>query len=137
MALPPCHITFQFCVREGVLSYIMTQRSCDVGLGMPFNIASCALPVHLVAYTTELTPGELVLSLGDVHAYRNHDRAILEQLLREPYPFTNVHIADDAPGDLFSILPPQVTISDDKCHKKLPMAITVYMGDAGCTMDAV
>ena len=84
MALPPCHMTFQFYVADGKLSLLMTQRSCDMFLGVPFNIASYALMLHIVAQMTNLVPDELILMLGDVHIYHDHFAAVDEQLTREP-----------------------------------------------------
>jgi thymidylate synthase len=84
MALPPCHMTFQFYVADGKLSLHMTQRSCDMFLGVPFNIASYALMLHIVAQMTNLVPDELILTLGDVHIYQDHFAAVDEQLTREP-----------------------------------------------------
>jgi thymidylate synthase len=85
MALPPCHVLFQFYVAAGKLSCQLYQRSADVFLGVPFNIASYALLTHMVAHVTGLAPGEFVHTFGDVHLYRNHvDQADL-QLSRPPY----------------------------------------------------
>lgn len=84
MALPPCHMIFQFFVSEGKLSLHMLQRSCDMFLGVPFNIASYALMLHIVAQMTNLVPDELILTLGDVHIYHDHFDAVKEQLTREP-----------------------------------------------------
>ena len=92
MALPPCHMIFQFFVTKGKLSLHMFQRSCDTFLGVPFNIASYALMLHLVAQMTNLVPDELILTLGDVHIYHNHFEAVKEQLAREPYPLPKLWI---------------------------------------------
>jgi thymidylate synthase len=86
MALPPCHMIFQFFVTNGKLSLHMFQRSCDTFLGVPFNIASYALLLHLIAQMTGLIPDELILTLGDVHIYHDHFDAVKEQLAREPFP---------------------------------------------------
>jgi len=84
MALPPCHMMFQFFVANGKLSVHMFQRSCDMFLGVPFNIASYALLLHIVAQMTNLEPDELILTLGDAHIYHDHFDAVKEQLAREP-----------------------------------------------------
>ncbi|MCA9352875.1 thymidylate synthase [Patescibacteria group bacterium] len=84
MALPPCHMMFQFFVADGKLSLHMFQRSCDMFLGVPFNIASYALMLHIVAQMTNLEPDELILTLGDAHIYHDHFDAVKEQLERTP-----------------------------------------------------
>lgn len=84
MALPPCHMMFQFFVADGKLSLHMFQRSCDMFLGVPFNIASYALMLHIVAQITGLEPDELILTLGDAHIYHDHLDAVTEQLKRTP-----------------------------------------------------
>ncbi|MFW5967509.1 MAG: thymidylate synthase [Persicimonas sp.] len=86
MALPPCHILFQFYVAEGRLSCQLYQRSADIFLGVPFNIASYAILTHMVAQLTDLEPGEFVHTLGDAHLYSNHFEQAGEQLTREPLP---------------------------------------------------
>ena len=88
MALAPCHCLFQFYVQDGRLSCQLYQRSADLFLGVPFNIASYALLTHMVAQQTDLLPGEFVHSFGDLHLYRNHLTAdiVYEQLRREPRP---------------------------------------------------
>jgi len=84
MALPPCHILFQFFVAEGRLHLHMYQRSCDMFLGVPFNIASYALLLSMVAHITDLHPGELIITLGDAHIYEIHNEQVDKQLSREP-----------------------------------------------------
>lgn len=84
MALPPCHLLFQFYVANGRLSLQMYQRSCDVFLGVPFNIASYALLLMMVAQACDLKPGDFIHTLGDVHIYNNHFDQVKEQLAREP-----------------------------------------------------
>ena len=86
MALPPCHLLFQFYVAEDKLSCLMSQRSADVFLGLPFNIASYALLTHMVAQVTGFKPGELIMSLGDTHLYLNHLEQARLQLNRTPFP---------------------------------------------------
>jgi len=85
MALPPCHILFQFYVAGGKLSCQLYQRSCDIFLGVPFNIASYALLTLMVAQVTSLKPGEFIHTLGDAHIYLNHLDQVKLQLTREPY----------------------------------------------------
>ena len=85
MALPPCHILFQFYVSEGRLSCQLYQRSCDIFLGVPFNIASYALLTLMMARTTGLEPGDFIHTLGDAHIYLNHVDQVKLQLSREPY----------------------------------------------------
>lgn len=84
MALPPCHMIFQFFVANGKLSLHMYQRSCDMFLGVPFNIASYSLLLAMVAQVTELEPYECVLTLGDAHIYHDHLEQVEEQLKRKP-----------------------------------------------------
>jgi len=84
MALPPCHVLFQFYVQEGRLSCQLYQRSADLFLGVPFNIASYALLIHMVAAITGLEPGEFVHTFGDLHIYRNHLDQVRQQLGRIP-----------------------------------------------------
>jgi thymidylate synthase len=86
MALPPCHVLAQFYVSNGKLSCHMYQRSVDVFLGLPFNIASYALLTHMIAQVCDLKVGELVISTGDTHIYSNHIEQVKEQLSREEYP---------------------------------------------------
>ena len=86
MALPPCHMFFQFFVANGKLSLHMTQRSCDMFLGVPFNIASYALLLSMVAQVTGLKAYECVLTLNDAHIYHDHIEAVKEQLTRSPHP---------------------------------------------------
>lgn len=92
MALPPCHISCQFSVQYGKLSAFVYQRSADIGLGLPFNIASYALLVYIFAKITDLQPGVLNFALGDYHIYENHVSALQEQLGRSPLEFPILEI---------------------------------------------
>lgn len=91
MALPPCHCLAQFFVANGELSCQLYQRSADMGLGVPFNIASYALLTHMIAHVTSLKAGELVHTTGDTHVYLNHVEPLEEQLRRVPKPFPRLH----------------------------------------------
>lgn len=95
MALPPCHMIYQFFVADGKLSLHMVQRSCDMFLGVPFNIASYALLLSMVAQVVELTPHECVLTLNDAHIYFDHFDAVKEQLTREPLPLPQLWLNPD------------------------------------------
>jgi thymidylate synthase len=90
MALPPCHVLAQFSVNEGELSCILYQRSADLGLGVPFNIASYSLLTHIIAKCTGLRAGEFIHMIGDAHVYLNHENALLDQLKRVPYQFPTI-----------------------------------------------
>ncbi|KAJ1650135.1 Thymidylate synthase [Dispira simplex] len=137
MALPPCHMFCQFYVSnlQGVvdhpdesqrprLSCVLYQRSCDMGLGVPFNIASYALLTYMVAHVTGLTPGEFIHSMGDTHIYLDHVEALQTQLQREPFPFPTLRInrkvtsIDDFKFEDFEV-------SGYKTHAKIPMNMSV------------
>lgn len=92
MALPPCHMLFQFYVRNGKLSCHLYQRSADMFLGVPFNIASYALLTHMVAANTGLEVGELVITMGDCHIYKNHLPQVREQLSRDVKPLPTIEL---------------------------------------------
>src|SRR5271165_4251139 len=123
MALPPCHCLFQFYVADGRLSCQLYQRSADVFLGVPFNIASYALLTAMVAQVTGLAPGEFVHTLGDAHLYLNHvDQARL-QLEREPLPPPRLVLAPR--GDLFTFVPEDVALRGYRPHPAIAAPIAV------------
>jgi len=123
MALPPCHCLFQFFVADGKLSCQLYQRSADVFLGVPFNIASYALLTLMVAKVTGLEPGEFVHTLGDAHLYLNHLDQAREQLTREPLPLPVMEIADRR--DLFAFEYEDFKLRGYKAHEKIEAPIAV------------
>ena len=124
MALPPCHCLFQFYVAEGKLSCQLYQRSADVFLGVPFNIASYALLTLMVAQVTGLKPGEFVHTFGDAHLYRNHlDQARL-QLSRTPYPLPTMRL-NPTVEDLFAFRYEDVTLENYRAHPSIKAEVAV------------
>ncbi len=123
MALPPCHCLFQFFVADGKLSCQLYQRSADLFLGVPFNIASYALLTLMVAEVTGLQPGEFVHSFGDLHLYLNHLEQAKEQLAREPLPFPTMHLAHR--DDLFAFDYDDFRLEGYEAHPAIKAAIAV------------
>ncbi|WP_067533336.1 thymidylate synthase [Nocardia crassostreae] len=123
MALAPCHAFFQFYVADGKLSCQLYQRSADLFLGVPFNIASYALLTHMVAQQTELLPGEFIWTGGDCHIYDNHVEQVREQLSREPYPFPELRLRP-APS-LFDYAYEDVEIVGYQHHPAIKAAVAV------------
>lgn len=124
MALPPCHLLFQFYVAEGRLSCQLYQRSCDTFLGVPFNIASYALLTQMVAAQCDLLPGEFIWTGGDVHLYLNHLDQAREQLRREPYPLPTL-VLNRTPASLFDYHYDDFTILDYQSHPPIRAAVAV------------
>ncbi len=124
MALPPCHVVFQFWVSGGRLSCQLYQRSADVFLGVPFNLASYALLTSMVAQVTDLTPGEFIHSFGDVHLYRTHFEQAALQLSRTPFPLPRLEL-DASVRSLFAFEARHVQVVDYRSHPaiKAPVAV--------------
>lgn len=123
MALPPCHCLFQFFVADGKLSCQLYQRSADVFLGVPFNIASYALLTLMVAKVVGLEPGEFVHTFGDAHLYLNHLDQAREQLTREPLDFPTMKIADKR--DLFGFEYEDFTLEGYQAHPHIKAEVSV------------
>jgi thymidylate synthase len=98
MALPPCHILFQFYVADGKLSCQLYQRSADIFLGVPFNIASYSFLLRMMAQVTGLEPGEFIHTLGDAHIYLNHEEQVRLQLTRDPRTLPTVKLNPEIPS---------------------------------------
>ena len=124
MALMPCHAFFQFWVGAGRLSCQIYQRSADVFLGVPFNLASYALLTHMVAQQSDLVPGELIWTGGDCHLYLNHLEQTDLQLQREPFPLPRLMIKR-RPASLFEYEYEDFEIADYRCHPAIRAAIAV------------
>lgn len=124
MALPPCHALFQFYVVEGKLSCQLYQRSADIFLGVPFNIASYALLTMMIAQVCDLEPGEFIHTLGDAHLYSNHFEQAKLQLSRTPKKLPQMHLNPDV-KDLFSFQFEDFTLTDyhPDAHIKAPVAV--------------
>jgi len=124
MALPPCHILFQFYVADRRLSCQLYQRSCDIFLGIPFNIASYSLLTLMVAQATSLKPGEFIHTLGDAHIYLNHIDQVKLQLTREPYKLPKMTINPDV-TDISKFRYEDFTLSDYLYHSHIKGDISV------------
>lgn len=124
MALPPCHMFCQFYVANGELSCLMYQRSCDMGLGVPFNIASYALLTCMMAQVCGLKPGEFVHTLGNAHVYSNHVDPLKTQLDRTPRPFPTLRMNPDV-KDIDGFQPSDFEILGYDPHKKIAMEMAV------------
>jgi thymidylate synthase len=124
MALPPCHALFQFYVAEGRLSCQLYQRSADLFLGVPFNIASYSLLTLMVAQVTDLKPAEFILTLGDAHLYLNHLDQAREQLARPPRPFPRMRL-NPARRELLDFQYEDVTLEGYEPHPAIKAPIAV------------
>ncbi|GIN91972.1 thymidylate synthase 2 [Siminovitchia terrae] len=124
MALPPCHCLFQFYVSDGKLSCQLYQRSADIFLGVPFNIASYALLTMMMAQVTGLQPGEFVHTLGDAHIYKNHVEQVELQLTRKPGPLPKMIINPDV-KDLFTFTFEDFSLEDYNAQPHIKGAVSV------------
>ncbi len=127
LSFPLCHIMLHFNVADGKLSCLLYQRSCDMFLGVPFNIASYALLTHIMAKLAGYQPGDFVHTYGDAHIYENHFTQVNEQLTRIPRPFPKLSISDAA-IDLSSFKPEQVSLTGYNPYPTLKGDLTVAGG---------
>lgn len=124
MALPPCHAFFQFYVANGRLSCMLTQRSVDSFLGLPFNVASYSILTHMVAQQCDLEVGEFIWSGGDCHIYLNHLEQVTEQLTREPYPLPQL-VIKRKPESIFDYRYEDFEVVNYQCHPAIKAPIAV------------
>ena len=124
MALPPCHAMFQFYVADGKLSCQLYQRSADIFLGVPFNIASYALLTHLIAKEAGLLVGEFIHTLGDAHIYTNHETQVNEQLRRQMYPLPALTINQQL-GSIFDVDMTDLVLEGYQSHPPIKAPIAV------------
>jgi thymidylate synthase len=124
MALPPCHCLFQFYVANGKLSCQLYQRSADIFLGVPFNVASYALLTHMIAHVCGLDVGDFVHTLGDAHLYLNHEEQAKEQLSRTPGPLPKLRLISP-PDDLLSFRFDHIALDDYVAEPSISAPIAV------------
>jgi len=125
VALPPCHTFFQFYVADGRLSLHMYQRSADMFLGVPFNIASYSLLLHMIAKITDLVPHEFVHTIGDAHIYLDAVEQVREQLSREPLPRPALHIEERGQRDIDDFVMSDFSLLDYQCHDAIKAKMAV------------
>lgn len=124
MHLPPCHMMFQFYVANGKLSCMLYQRSCNMFLGVPFNIASYALLTMMLAQVCNLEPGEFVHTLGDTHIYHNHFEQVKEQLRREPLPLPTMRLNPQV-KDINDFKYEDFTLENYECYGAIKAQVAV------------
>lgn len=125
MALPPCHIFFQMYVEEKkYLSCLMYQRSADIGLGVPYNVASYSLLTHIIAHITGLVAKEFIHIIGDCHIYNDHKEKLLEQTKLTPYPFPTIKISPEL-TKLDNIKLEHITLHNYNHHAPIKMKMSV------------
>ena len=124
MALPPCHLLAQFYVCEGELSCQMYQRSADIGLGVPFNIASYSLLTHMIAHVCKLKTGDFIHTLGDAHIYLSHIDALREQITRKPNPKPKLKILRQV-ENIEDFLYSDFQLENYQCHSPIAMKMAV------------
>ncbi|XP_012279699.1 thymidylate synthase [Orussus abietinus] len=124
MALPPCHCLVQFYVCDGELSCQLYQRSADMGLGVPFNIASYSLLTYMLAHVTSLKPGDFIHTMGDCHVYLNHISSLQTQIIREPRPFPQLKIKRNV-EDIEDFVFDDFELIDYNPHNRIVMAMAV------------
>ena len=122
--LPPCHLLFQFLVIDGKLNCHLTQRSADVFLGIPFNIASYALLTMMMAQVTGLQPGELAMTLVDAHLYKNHEKQVKKQLKRKPYPLPQLELNPEV-TNIFDFTFGDIKLVGYQHHPSIPAPVAV------------
>ena len=123
--LPPCHVLYQFKVTNNKLSCLLYQRSGDMGLGVPFNIASAALMTIIFAKLSNLEPYELVHFIGDCHIYLDHEESLSNQIKRNPYKFPKIEIIERSQKKIEDFTFEDFLITNYECHEKIQLKMSV------------